>query len=98
VTGAAAEVAEVTGAAAEVTDDAAEEPEPEPVPGEVTGAEVTEVAACACRENTSKTTRIPAATIATCIARRAMYRKIGCGISSSPPPDRPDPAPNAPHQ
>jgi hypothetical protein len=27
-----------------------------------------------------------AAAIATCIARRAMCRKIGCGISSSPPP------------
>jgi hypothetical protein len=44
------------------------------------------VAACACREKTSKTTRIPAAAIATCIARRAMSRMIGCGISSSPLP------------
>ena len=49
---------------------------------EVDGARV---AACACRENTSKTTRIPAATIASCTARRAMYRKIGCGMSSSRP-------------
>jgi hypothetical protein len=53
------------------------------VVAEVTGVEVTEVAACACRENTSKTTRIPAATIATCTARRAMRRKIGCGMSNS---------------
>ena len=80
VTGAVAEVtADVTGAVADVT-------------VEVTGAvaEVTVdgsgiVAACACRENTSKTARIPAAKIATCIARRAMCRKIGCGMSSSHP-------------
>src|SRR4029077_17559904 len=80
VTGAVAEVtAEVTGAVADVT-------------VEVTGAvaEVTVdgsgiVAACACRENTSKTARIPAAKIATCIARRAMCRAIGCGMSSSHP-------------
>jgi hypothetical protein len=51
-----------------------------PEPGLEAGA----VAACACRENTSKTTRIPAAAIATCIARRAMCRTIGCGMSSSP--------------
>ena len=69
----------VTGAVADVT-------------VEVTGAvaEVTVdgsgiVAACACRENTSKTARIPAAKIATCIARRAMCRAIGCGMSSSHP-------------
>ena len=31
-----------------------------------------EVAACACRENSSKTVRIPAAKIAACTARRAM--------------------------
>jgi hypothetical protein len=41
------------------------------------------VAAYACRENTSKMTSIPAATIATCTARRATCRKIGCGMSSS---------------
>jgi hypothetical protein len=41
------------------------------------------VAACAWRENTSKTAKIPKAKIATCIARRAMCRKIGWGISSS---------------
>jgi hypothetical protein len=80
-------VAEVTGAvAAEVVLVTAEVTGSEPVPDVV--------AACACRENTSKTTRIPAAAIATCIARRAMCRKIGCGISSSPPPGQtgPDPA------
>jgi len=45
-----------------------------------------EVAACACRENTSMTTKIPAATTASCTARTAMRRAIGCGISSSPSP------------
>ncbi len=85
-------VVEVTGAAAEVTADAAE-----PVPELVAGAElvpalvVSEVAACACRENTSRTARIPAATIATCTARRAMCRMIGCGMSSSPPPGQAEP-------
>ena len=85
--------AEVTGpvaeAAADVTGAAAGVLVPDPVLGPVT-AEVTVpeptggvVAACACRENTSKTARIPAATIATCTARRAMCRKIGCGMSSS---------------
>jgi hypothetical protein len=67
--------AEVAGATAEVAAEVAE------VTGEE--VEVVAVAACACRENTSKTTRIPAATIATCTARRAMRRKIGCGMSSS---------------
>ena len=42
------------------------------------------VAACACRENTSKTTRIPAASIAHCAARRAARRKASCGIRGSP--------------
>jgi hypothetical protein len=51
------------------------------------------VAACACREDTSKTTMIPAATIATCTARRAMSRMTGCGMSSSRTTgDRPGPA------
>lgn len=45
------------------------------------------VAACACRENTSMIRKIPAATIASCTARRAMRRAIGCGISCSHPPD-----------
>jgi len=60
--------AEVAGAAAELAD--------------VT-ADCGEVAACACRENTSKTASIPAATIATCTARRAMCRKIAWDTSSS---------------
>jgi hypothetical protein len=61
-------MADVTGPVAEVTG-----------PAEAGGA----VAACACRENTSKATMIPAATIATCTARRAMSRTIGCAMSSS---------------
>ena len=65
-----ADAAEVTGDAAEVTADAAE------VTGDAAdvtvgtaGAGGAEVAACACRENTSKMVRIPAAKIATCTAR-----------------------------
>lgn len=42
------------------------------------------VDACACRANTSRTTRIPAASIANCVARRATRRNIGCGIRGSP--------------
>ena len=61
-------MADVTGPVAEVTG-----------PAEAGGT----VAACACRENTSKATMIPAATIATCTARRAMSRTIGCAMSSS---------------
>ena len=72
----AAEVADLTEpVAAEVASVTAE------VAGEV--AAEAEVAACACREDASKTTRIPAATIANRTARRAMYRKIGRGMSSS---------------
>jgi hypothetical protein len=73
-------VAELT---AEVTGDVRE------LTGEVTAERgdpdsgVSELAACACRENTSMITNIPAATIASCTARRAMRRKIGCGMSSS---------------
>ena len=49
-------------------------------------------AACACRENTSKTASIPAATIATCTARRAMCLKVAWDTSSSRSVgrDRPD--------
>ena len=43
------------------------------------------VAACACRENTSMMMKIPAATIASCTARRAMRRAIGCGMTLLPP-------------
>jgi trimeric autotransporter adhesin len=59
------------------------------VTGEAAGPEAVSVegavAACACRENTSKTTRIPAASIAHCAARRAARRKASCGIGGSPP-------------
>jgi hypothetical protein len=92
VTSAAAELTvEMTGAAeltAEVTGDAAE------LTVEVTaergdgGGDVSEAAACACRENTSMITKIPAATIASCTARKATRRTIGCGMSSSPSPGR----------
>ena len=67
-----ADTAEVTAEAAEVTADV--------------GVDGGVVAAVACRENTSKRTRIPAAAIATCTARQAMRRKISCGMSSSAPP------------
>jgi hypothetical protein len=97
VTGAATEVtaeaAEVTGDAA---DGAAEVPEvsgddPE-VAGEVDACGgvrggAAKVAAFACRENTRKMKKSPAATMATCTARRAMRRTIiGCGMSSSQSP------------
>lgn len=89
VTGDAAELtAEVTGEAADVTGDTAE------LTAEVTAergdgdGDVSEVAACACRENTSMIMKIPAATIASCTARKAMRRTIGCGMSSSPSPGR----------
>jgi len=81
--GAAADTADVTGAAADATGAGTAGAELDDGAG---AAEGDKVAACACRENTSKTTRIPAAAIATCIARRAMCRKIGCGMCSSPPP------------
>ena len=62
--------AEVTGAAAEVTAEVTGLPEPELVAaGAAAEAVGAEVAACACRENTSKMVRIPAAKIATCTAR-----------------------------
>ena len=76
-------VAELT---AEVTGDAVE------LTVEVTAergddGSVSEVAACACRENRSMITKIPAAAIASCTARRAMQRRIGCGITSSHSPE-----------
>ena len=90
-TGGATELtAEVTGDAMELTAE---------VTGDVTEltAEVTvergdagdesEVAACACRENKSINTKIPAATIASCTARKARRRRIGCGITSSHSPE-----------
>jgi hypothetical protein len=70
-----ADVAEVAADVAEVTAEAAGD-------AGVDGG----VAACACRENASKRTRMPAATIAACTARQAMRREISCGMSSSAPP------------
>jgi hypothetical protein len=103
VAGAAAVVA---GAVAEVADAVVELVPDGSVAGAVAGAKVGgaaaeltdvtadcgEVAACACRENTSKTASIPAAKIATCTARRAMCRKIAWDTSSSRSVgrDRPD--------
>ena len=92
VTGDAAEpTAEVTGdvaePTAEVTDDEAEPTVEEAVDAvdvcfDVRGASAA-VAAWAGRENSSKTTKIPAATSAACIAVRAMRRTTGCDMSSS---------------
>jgi hypothetical protein len=89
-----AEVAEVaalvTGDVAvptvEVTDDAAvvsveEAVDPVDVWVDVRGDRAA-VAACAGRENSSMTTRIPAAASAACTAERAMRRTIGCMSSS----------------
>jgi hypothetical protein len=45
------------------------------------GGGVSSVAACACRENSSIITKIPAATSASCTARRAMRRAIDCCIT-----------------
>jgi hypothetical protein len=84
--------AEVTEPVADVTEPVAEVSGPV---AEVSGpvAAGGAVAACAWRENASRATMIPAATIATCTARRAMSRTIGCGMSSSRTTgDRPDPA------
>jgi hypothetical protein len=77
---------DVTELAVEVTGDVTE------LATEVTGergdaGDVSEVAACACRENRSISTKIPAATIASCTARKAMRRTIGCGITSSHSPE-----------
>jgi hypothetical protein len=41
------------------------------------------VAACACLEKTSRITKIPAARIASCTARRATWRAIGSGTGNS---------------
>jgi hypothetical protein len=87
--------ADVADVAVEVVEDATEEVVDVTaevsvlVTGEAAGPEGVAVegavAACACRENTSKTTRIPAASIAHCAARRAARRKASCGIGGSPP-------------
>ena len=80
------DVAEPTAETTEVTDEA--EPTVEEavdavdVCFDVRGASAA-VAAWAGRENSSKTTKIPAATSAACIAARAMRRTTGCDMSSS---------------
>jgi hypothetical protein len=69
-TGEAADVtAEVTGAAADVTAEGAGRPELEAAGAAADAVGAEEVAASACRENTSRMVRIPAAKIATCTAR-----------------------------
>jgi hypothetical protein len=94
VAGVAVEVAEVAAEVADATAEVAAEVTEVAVPEPMAGT----VAARACRENASKMTRMPAAVIATCTARRAMCRKIGCGMSSSPTQDRPDPATSSQQQ
>jgi hypothetical protein len=93
------EAAELTAAVADVTVELAADVTEEVVEvtaevsvlvtGEAAGPEVAAVEgaveACACRENTSKTSRIPAASIAHCAALRAARRKASCGIGGSPP-------------
>jgi hypothetical protein len=83
-----AEVAEVTGfvaaLTAEPTDERAEDG------ADPRGVRVSRVDACACLENSIMMTKIPAATIASCIARRATRRAIGCGMSSSHSPEPED--------
>ncbi len=80
-----AEVTEVTGLAAAFTagptDERAEDG------ADPTGDRVSRVDACACLENSIMMTKIPAATIASCIARMATRRAIGCGMSSSTCPE-----------
>jgi hypothetical protein len=87
----ACEAVEVTGdvteLTAEVTGDVAELTAEVTVERGDVGGGVSEVAACAWRENRSIITKIPAATIASCTARRAMRRRIGCGMSSSHSPE-----------
>ena len=87
-------VAEVTVATADVTEWTTESV-PEPVTGAASFGAVTgatdagaadgggDVAACACRENTSRTVSIPAATIAACIARRAMRSNVAWDTGNS---------------
>ncbi len=73
-----AEATELTGLATVLTADPTDESAD---PG---GGDVSRVDACACLENSIMMTKIPAATIASCIARMATRRAIGCGMSSSP--------------
>lgn len=75
------EVTELTGFATVLTADPTDESTEDGAdPG---GGDVSRVDACACLENSIMMTKIPAATIASCIARMATRRAIGCGMSSS---------------
>jgi hypothetical protein len=92
--GARAVVAVVTRAVVELESDVLVDAE---VAGAADVADDGKAAACACREKTSKTASIPAATIATCTARRAMCLKVAWDTSSSRSvgrdrPDRPVPS------
>jgi hypothetical protein len=78
----------VTGLAAALTADPTDETDERAEDGaDPTGDRVSRVDACACLENSIMMTKIPAATIASCIARRATRRAIGCGMSSSHSPE-----------
>jgi len=81
--------AAVVGAVVELESDVLVDAE---VAGAADMADDGKAAACACREKTSKTASIPAATIATCTARRAMCLKVAWDTSSSRSVgrDRPD--------
>jgi hypothetical protein len=80
-----AEVTEVTGLATALTADPTDERAEDGA--DPRGDGVSRVEACACLENSIMMTKIPAATIASCIARRATRRAIGCGMSSSYSPE-----------
>ena len=75
-----AEVADVAGFAAALTADPTDERAEDGA--DPMGDRVSRVDACACLENSIMMTKIPAATIASCIARRATRRAIGCGMST----------------
>ena len=75
-----AEAADVTGFAAALTADPTDERAEDGA--DPRGDRVSRVDACACLENSIMTTKIPAATIASCIARMATRRAIGCGMST----------------
>jgi len=75
-----AEVADVTGFAAVLTADPTDERGEDGA--DPRGECVSSVDAWACLENSIMTTKIPAATIASCVARRATRRAIGCGMST----------------
>jgi hypothetical protein len=84
------EAAEVTG---DVTllrvDSAPESPADCPDCPDWPGKGESSVAAWACRENRSMITKIPAATSASCTARRAMQRAIGCSMTAPHSPGDP---------